>query len=42
MYLLYADESGDLTDPTASVFVVGAIVNVLGRAVSARVVRRLP
>jgi hypothetical protein len=25
MYLLYADESGDLTDPTASVFVVGAI-----------------
>ena len=25
MYLLYADESGDLADPTASVFVVGAI-----------------
>lgn len=25
MYLLYADESGELTDPTASVFVVGGI-----------------
>jgi hypothetical protein len=25
VYLLYADESGDLTDPSTAVFVIGAV-----------------